>query len=61
MAAPLQELQRDGVQIDLGRNYAEAVQRLHTEVDALCRLATEKKRQLGDEFEAWGSVLPRMA
>ena len=61
MAAPLQELQRDGLQIDLGRNYAEAVQRLHTEVDALCGLATEKKRQLGDEFEAWGSVLPRMA
>ena len=27
MAAPLQELQRDGLQIDLGRNYAEAVQR----------------------------------
>ena len=56
-----QQLQRDGVQIGLERNYAEAVQRLHAEIDALCKLATEKKRQLGNEFEAWGSVLPRMA
>ena len=61
MTASVQKLQRDGVQVDFERNYAEAVQRFHTDIDALCRLANERKRQLGNEFEAWGSVLPRMA
>jgi len=61
MTASVQELQREGVRVDIERNSAESVQRLHAEIDALCKLAIEKKRQLGNEFEAWGSVLPRMA
>lgn len=61
MTAALQEVQRDGTRIDFERTYAEAAQRLHAEIDALCEMASEKKRQFSSEFEAWGSVLPRMA
>lgn len=61
MTASLQELQRDGARVDFERNYAEAMQRLRAEIDALCEMASERKRHLGNEFEAWGSVLPRMA
>ena len=54
MTASLQELQRDGARIDFERNYAEAVRRLRAEIDALCDMTLERKRYLGNEFEAWG-------
>ncbi len=61
LAAVLQHLQGDVAHAEMERAGAEALRRLHEEIDALCEMVAEKKQRLSGEFEAWGSLLPRMA
>lgn len=61
LAAILQHLQGDVAPVEMERAGAEALRRLQGEIDALCEMVAEKKQRLSGEFDAWGSLLPRMA
>jgi stearoyl-CoA desaturase (delta-9 desaturase) len=57
----IQELRSEAKVVDLEGVFDEGVLRLSAEVDKLCEIAANKKRDLSDEMEAWASLLPRMA
>jgi len=57
----IQELRSEAKAVDLEGVFDEGVLRLSAEVDKLCEIAANKRRDLSDEMDAWGSLLPRMA
>lgn len=60
-ATTIQKLRNDANAVDLEGVFDEGVLRLSAEVDKLCEMAANKRRDLSAEMDAWGTLLPRMA